>query len=109
MRAVYASCHAAPAALVQHLVVSAEAVRARPAAQPAGSPPIQIRLNRHQLDAPMKRLIPRPTFVTAGSDWVDARYDAMIAEAQSTPDRVRRWRKLAECEKYLLRAMPVIP
>jgi ABC-type oligopeptide transport system substrate-binding subunit len=44
----------------------------------------------------------------SGSDWVDDRYDAMIADARSTPDRTQRWQKLAECERLLIHAMPVL-
>jgi oligopeptide transport system substrate-binding protein len=45
----------------------------------------------------------------SGCDWFDSRYDAMTADAGAMPDRVRRLEKLAECEAYLLQAMPFVP
>src|SRR5215510_1452480 len=45
----------------------------------------------------------------SGCDWSDSRYDVMTAEAGATADRERRLQKLAECEAYLLRAMPFVP
>ncbi len=41
--------------------------------------------------------------------WQDPRYDAMLAEANSTIDPAERLRKQAECERHLLRAMPILP
>jgi hypothetical protein len=41
--------------------------------------------------------------------WRDKRYDAMVAEANSTLDRAERLRKQAECERYALRSMPMLP
>ena len=41
--------------------------------------------------------------------WTDPRYDEMLAGARSTTDRGERLRKLAGCERHLLRAMPVLP
>ena len=41
--------------------------------------------------------------------WSDPRYDAMLSEARATINPVERMRKLAECERHLLRAMPFIP
>jgi oligopeptide transport system substrate-binding protein len=43
------------------------------------------------------------------SGWTDKMYAAMLAEANSTVDPVERFRKLAECERQLLRAMPFVP
>ncbi|HYZ82914.1 MAG TPA: peptide ABC transporter substrate-binding protein [Bryobacteraceae bacterium] len=45
----------------------------------------------------------------SGSDWSDAEFDAMVANAGSTPDPEARLQKLAECESRLLAAMPVVP
>jgi ABC-type oligopeptide transport system substrate-binding subunit len=47
--------------------------------------------------------------VNNGSGWTDPRYDAMLKEANSTTDPAERVKKLAECEEYLLRAMPFVP
>ena len=41
--------------------------------------------------------------------WTDPKYDAMLVEAGATTDRAERLRKLSECERYLLRAMPLVP
>jgi len=41
--------------------------------------------------------------------WADPKYDALVTEANSETDAAARFKKLAECEKYLLKAMPVIP
>ena len=41
--------------------------------------------------------------------WTDPKYDAMVVEAGATKDRAERLRKLSECERYLLRAMPLVP
>jgi ABC-type transport system substrate-binding protein len=41
--------------------------------------------------------------------WQDPRYDAMVAEANSTLDPAERMRKQAECERHALRAMPILP
>ena len=48
----------------------------------------------------------RPANVTG---WTDYRYDAAMAEAKSCTEPALRLRKLAECERMLLEAMPVIP
>jgi oligopeptide transport system substrate-binding protein len=45
----------------------------------------------------------------SGSDWSDAAFDAMVADAGNTYDPKARLRKLADCEKRLLSAMPVVP
>ena len=44
-----------------------------------------------------------------GTGWADARYDTMLAAANRTLDPADRMRKLSECERYLLAAMPVLP
>jgi ABC-type oligopeptide transport system substrate-binding subunit len=41
--------------------------------------------------------------------WSDPKYDALLGLANSTPDPAGRMRRLAECEAYLLKAMPVLP
>jgi oligopeptide transport system substrate-binding protein len=41
--------------------------------------------------------------------WRDTRYDTMVAEANSTLDPAERLRKQAECERYALRSMPILP
>jgi oligopeptide transport system substrate-binding protein len=41
--------------------------------------------------------------------WQDLRYDAMVAEANSTINPAERMRKQAECERHLLRSMPILP
>lgn len=41
--------------------------------------------------------------------WNDPLYDAAMTEAKSCPESVARSRKLANCERMLLQAMPVIP
>jgi ABC-type oligopeptide transport system substrate-binding subunit len=41
--------------------------------------------------------------------WADEKYDEMLSEANSATDAGVRMKKLAECEKYMLRAMPVMP
>jgi ABC-type oligopeptide transport system substrate-binding subunit len=41
--------------------------------------------------------------------WTDPMYVSMLADANRTLDRHQRMTKLANCEKLLLRAMPVIP
>lgn len=51
-------------------------------------------------------------FETGGSlsvAWTDATYNAMLQAANTIPDAAARMRELARCEKYLLRAMPVLP
>jgi ABC-type oligopeptide transport system substrate-binding subunit len=45
----------------------------------------------------------------SGTGWSDSRYDALLARANAAPEPVERMTKLAECERYLLTAMPVIP
>jgi ABC-type oligopeptide transport system substrate-binding subunit len=41
--------------------------------------------------------------------WKDLYYDNMVAEANSTIDTSERLRKQAECERYALRSMPILP
>ena len=52
-------------------------------------------------------------FVTGSSvnatGWADRPYDDMLAKANATVDQPTRMRSLADCEAYLLRAMPFIP
>jgi oligopeptide transport system substrate-binding protein len=47
--------------------------------------------------------------IQSGTGWSDHNYDAMLTEANSTLDPGVRMKILAECERYLLRAMPQIP
>jgi ABC-type oligopeptide transport system substrate-binding subunit len=44
-----------------------------------------------------------------GTHWGDPLYRTMLAEAKATPDPSLRLARLAECERRLLRAMPVLP
>jgi len=44
-----------------------------------------------------------------GSGWSDPRFDFMLAAANASPDPVERMRKLADCERFILRAMPILP
>ena len=51
-------------------------------------------------------------YVTGGplsASWSDPKYDAMLAHAKATVDVAARMYGLAECETYLLRAMPILP
>ncbi len=41
--------------------------------------------------------------------WRDPHYDAIVAEANGTVDPTERVRKQADCERHLLRAMPILP
>jgi ABC-type oligopeptide transport system substrate-binding subunit len=43
------------------------------------------------------------------SGWSDLKFDALLAEANATSSALERTRKLADCERYLLRWMPIIP
>jgi oligopeptide transport system substrate-binding protein len=47
--------------------------------------------------------------IQSGTGWSDRHYDAMLSEANSTLDRRARMKKLAECERYLLKSMPMVP
>ena len=44
-----------------------------------------------------------------GSGWTDAEFNRMLDAANAEPDAAVRLRKLSECEKRLLLAMPVLP
>ncbi|MFN0101162.1 MAG: peptide ABC transporter substrate-binding protein [Bryobacteraceae bacterium] len=44
-----------------------------------------------------------------GTGWSDARFDALLAGAKAVVDPSARMSKLAECESYLLQAMPCLP
>jgi ABC-type oligopeptide transport system substrate-binding subunit len=45
----------------------------------------------------------------SGSGWSDSEYDALLAGSKATADPKARMRKLAECERFILRAMPCMP
>src|SRR4029453_17479601 len=47
--------------------------------------------------------------IQSGTGWSDRNYDAILAKANSTLDPAIRMKKLADCEGYLLKAMPQIP
>ena len=44
-----------------------------------------------------------------GTRWSDPVYDRMLFDAKAAVDPVLRLRKLADCERYLLLAMPILP
>jgi oligopeptide transport system substrate-binding protein len=44
----------------------------------------------------------------SGTGWSDPAFDAMLADANATVDSTERLRKLADCERYLLKAMPML-
>ena len=44
-----------------------------------------------------------------GTGWIDSQYNAMVSVARTAAVGDARMSKLAECEQYLLRAMPVLP
>ena len=44
-----------------------------------------------------------------GTQWADREYSALVARAKDSSDPAQRTGTLAECEKRLLRAMPVMP
>ena len=44
-----------------------------------------------------------------GTGWSDSGYDTKVAEANAAPGNADRLWKLAECERHLLRAMPILP
>jgi oligopeptide transport system substrate-binding protein len=44
-----------------------------------------------------------------GSGWTDPRFRTMVARASAETDPATRMRSLAECEAYMLRAMPLLP
>jgi ABC-type oligopeptide transport system substrate-binding subunit len=44
-----------------------------------------------------------------GTSWSDPRYNQALADAHATTDRSLRMAMLAECERMLLQAMPIMP
>jgi oligopeptide transport system substrate-binding protein len=44
-----------------------------------------------------------------GAGWSDVKFDLMLSAANAAPTVAKRMSMLADCEKYLLRAMPVLP
>ena len=46
---------------------------------------------------------------TSGTGWTDSQYTAMLTRANATVDPAERMSRLADCEKYLLAAMPIMP
>src|SRR5262249_32429359 len=44
-----------------------------------------------------------------GTHWNDLEYKTMLAEAKTRPDPALRLTGLAQCERYLLQAMPILP
>jgi ABC-type oligopeptide transport system substrate-binding subunit len=44
----------------------------------------------------------------SGTGWSDPTFDSMLAEANATVDSNERLRKLADCERFLLKAMPML-
>jgi ABC-type oligopeptide transport system substrate-binding subunit len=59
------------------------------------------------------KALDRRSFLGLGSltlaGWFDPQYDSMLAKAKATVDPAIRMERLAECERYLLRAMPFVP
>jgi len=51
----------------------------------------------------------RSRSTTNPSTWRDEPYDAMLDSANVEKDWASRMRKLADCETYLLRSMPLLP
>ena len=47
--------------------------------------------------------------VQSGSGWSDPKFDALLEAADAAPTLSERMRRLAECERHLLTAMPLIP
>ena len=45
----------------------------------------------------------------SGSGWSDPGYDDMLADANAETNRLQRMRMLAECERRVLRQMPILP
>jgi len=45
----------------------------------------------------------------SGTGWLDPKFVAMVDEANRTPDNNKRYELLAQAEKYMLDAQPVIP
>ena len=48
------------------------------------------------------------TTPSSGTGWSDPEYDALLAAANAFADPARM-RKLADCERFVLRAMPCMP
>ncbi|MFN0101160.1 MAG: peptide ABC transporter substrate-binding protein [Bryobacteraceae bacterium] len=46
---------------------------------------------------------------TSNTDWTDSKFTAMLTRANAMADPAERMSTLAECEKYLLAAMPAMP
>lgn len=44
-----------------------------------------------------------------GTGYADAAFDSLLAETDNAPDPVTRMQRLADCERYLLKSMPVVP
>ena len=44
-----------------------------------------------------------------GTGWADQHYDELLTEANAAIDPATRMKKLAECERYMLKAMPLMP
>ncbi|HEX2652176.1 MAG TPA: peptide ABC transporter substrate-binding protein [Xanthobacteraceae bacterium] len=47
--------------------------------------------------------------VQSGTGWSDAKFDALLTLADRSPNLAIRMQRLAECERFLLAAMPLIP
>jgi oligopeptide transport system substrate-binding protein len=47
--------------------------------------------------------------VQSGTGWSDPKFDALLAAADAAPNLAVRMDRLAECEKFLLVGMPLIP
>ncbi len=45
----------------------------------------------------------------SGTGWLDPKYVAMLDQANRTPDKQKRYDLLAQAEKYLIDAQPIIP
>ena len=44
-----------------------------------------------------------------GTSWSDPAYYRMLSDAKATSNLLLRLQKMAECERHLLRAMPILP
>jgi oligopeptide transport system substrate-binding protein len=51
----------------------------------------------------------RSTSTVNGTGWTDRQYDDLLAGAKAITHPGQRLRKLAECERFLLQAMPCLP
>ena len=45
----------------------------------------------------------------SGTGWSDPKFDSLLAAADAAPSLGARMQRLAECERFLLAAMPLIP